>query len=384
MLKEKIRVERALERLASFQCRHYKKVIVVALITTVVLGYGMTTLRFQGDFSKEMPQDLPPIALEDRVSSTLGGGETLVVVVGLNEETGAKDIPRDIRDPKIIASVIELHKRLEAEPLIEGVQSVAPVFQRGVPDDLEGVKQVLASVPGSENYFNRDFRITVIYAFTSAGLDAEKLEEIEHMIQNDVEAITKPAGVDYKITGEAPLIVEVVRLLQRDMTFTSLVAALIIFGLLVVLERAFTRGFLVFLPLIFAIIWTYGTMGFLSIPISVSTVVIGAVILGLGVEYGIFMVSRYYEERKEQNKDRSAALITAVSTIGGATFGSATTTIAAFLALTLSIMPLIQNLGKTLALGITLCWIASVAVNPCFILFEEEWREGGLETCELR
>jgi len=211
MLKEKIRVERALERLASFQCRHYKKVIVVALITTVVLGYGMTTLRFHGDFSKEMPQDLPPIALEDRVSSTLGGGETLVVVVDLNEETGAKDIPRDIRDPKIIASIVELHKRLEAEPLIEGVQSVAPVFQDGVPDDLEGVKQVLASVPGSENYFNRDFRITVIYAFTSAGLDAEKLEEIEHLIQTNVDAITKPAGVDYKITGVAPLIVEVVR-----------------------------------------------------------------------------------------------------------------------------------------------------------------------------
>ena len=167
------------------------------------------------------------------------------------------------------------------------------------------------------------------------------------------------------------------------MTFTSLVAALIIFGLLVVLEQAFIRGFLVFLPLIFAIIWTYGTMGFLGIPISVSTVVIGAVILGLGVEYGIFMVSRYYEERRGQNKDRSAALITAVSTIGGATFGSATTTIAAFLALTLSIMPLIQNLGKTLALGITLCWIAAVAVNPCFILFEEEWREGGSEKCEL-
>jgi len=210
-LKEKISVERALERLASFQCQHYKKVIVVALILTVILGYGMTTLRFQGDFSKEMPQDLPPIALEDRISSTFGGGETLVVVVDLNEETGAKDIPSDIRDPKIIASVVELHERLEAEPLIERVQSVAPVFQQGIPDDIEGVKHVLASVPGAGNYFNRDFRITVIYAFTSAGLDAEKLEEIERIIQNDVEAITKPAGVDYKITGVAPLIVEVVR-----------------------------------------------------------------------------------------------------------------------------------------------------------------------------
>ncbi|MDI6810544.1 MAG: efflux RND transporter permease subunit [archaeon] len=303
--------------------------------------------------------------------------------MSLNEETGANDIPRDVRDPRIIASVVELHERLEAEPLIERVQSVAPVFQGGVPDDIEGVKHVLASVSGAESYFNRDFSIMVVYAFTTAGLDAEKVEEITDIIQNNVEAITTPAGVEYKITGVAPLIAEIVRLLQGDMVFTTLVAAIIIFGLLVMLERSISKGFLVFLPLIFAVIWTFGTMGFLDIPISVSTVVVGAVILGLGVEYGIFMVSRYYEERRDQSKDRNTALRNAVSNIGGSTFGSAATTTAAFLALTLSIMPLIQNLGKTLALGITLCWIAAAVVNPCFILLEEEWREGVLEKCEI-
>lgn len=382
-LKDKISVERALERLASFQCQHYKKVIVVALLITVFLGYGMLGLRFQGDFSKEMPRDLPAFALEDRVASKFGGAETLVIVVSLNEETGAKEIPRDIRDPRIIESVVELHDRLDAEPIIESVQSVAPVFQQGVPDDVEGVKNVLSAVPGAYGYFNRDFSIMVIYASATAGWDAEKVEEITEIIQNNVDAITMPAGVDYKITGVAPLIAEVVRLLQEDMRFTTLVAALIIFVLLVILEQALTKGFLVFIPLIFAVIWTFGTMGYLGIPISVSTVVIGAVVLGLGVEYGIFMVSRYFEERKDQGKDRNTALKNAVTNIGASTFGSAATTTAAFLALTLSIMPLIQNLGKTLALGIIFCWIAAAVVNPCFILFEEEWREGGLEKCEI-
>jgi len=61
----------------------------------------------------------------------------------------------------------------------------------------------------------------------------------------------------------------------------------------------------------------------------------------------------------------------AVSNIGASTFGSAATTTAAFLALTLSVMPMIQHLGQTLAMGIIFCWLAAAVVNPCFIVFEE-------------
>ena len=368
-LKEKISIERALTKLASFQYRYYKQIILAALIITVFLGYGATELHFQGNIAKEMPQDLPVFVLQDKIASKFRGEEFMIIAVCLDKETSAKNIPRDIRDPEIIASVVDLHERLEAEPSIEKVQSVAPVFRDGVPDDIDGVKEELASAPGAESFFNDDFSIMLVYASPIAGLSEEKIKEATAIIQNDVDAITKPAGVEYKITGIAPLIIELLRLMKEDMIFTTLIAAVIIFALLVVLERSFTKGFLVFLPLIFAIIWTLGTMGFLGIPISISTVMIGALIIGLGVEYGIFMVSRYYEERERYAPDESLKI--AVSNIGASTFGSAATTTAAFLALTISVMPMIQHLGQTLALGIIFCWVTAAVVNPCFIVFEE-------------
>ena len=368
-LKERIGIERALTKLASFQCRHYKKIIVASLIITVFLGYGVTDLHFQGNIEKEMPQDLPVFALQDKIASKFRGEEFIIIAVCLDKETSAKNIPRDIRDPKIIASVVELHERLEAEPSIEKVQSVAPFFRQDVPDDLEGVKKRLSSVPGAESFFNDDFSIMLVYASTAGGLSEEKVKEAMDILQNDIDAITKPAGVAYRVTGAAPIIFVIVRLMREDMVFTTLVAAVIIFGLLALLERSLTKGFLVFLPLIFAIIWTFGTMGFLGIAISISTVMIGAVIIGLGVEYGIFMLSRYYEERERHASPE--ALKIAVSNIGASTFGSAATTTVAFFALTLSEMPVIQHLGQALALGIIFCWVAAAVVNPCFIVFEE-------------
>jgi len=370
MLKGKIGIESALTKLAAFQCRYYKHIILAAVILTLFFGYGATNLHFQGNIEKEMPQDLPVFVLQDKIASKFRGEEYVIIAVCLNEETGAKDIPYDVRDPRVIKSVIELHKRLESEPSIEKVQSVAPFFSRGVPDDIEGVKRVLAAVPGAESFFNDDYSIMLVYASPIAGLSEDKVKETTELIRRDIEAITKPAGVEYKITGIAPLIIELLRLMREDMVFTTAVAAIIIFGLLVVLERSFAKGFLVFLPLIMALTWTFGLMGLLEIPVSISTVAIGAIILGLGVEYGIFMVSRYYEERNHGSTTRDALRI-AVSNIGASTFGSAATTSAAFLALTLSVMPMVQHLGQTLAMGIIFCWLAAAVVNPCFIVFEE-------------
>jgi len=369
-LKDKISVERALEHLAAVQYRHYKRIIVAVLLITAFMGYGMTLLQFQGDLTKEMPQDLPVYELANKLSSKFTGQEFLVIALTFDDETSTKGIPRDMRDPRVIKSVLELHERLVADPSIEGVRSIAPVFQAwGVPEDIAGVKEVIVATPGAEQFFNRDYSVMLIYADTAVGTDEEKVSEITDKIQQDVEAITRPAGVDYKITGIAPIIVKIVELLKGDIVITTLTAGLVIFMLLVLLERSFSRGFIVFLPLIFTVVWTFGTLGFLGISISVTTGVIGAILLGLGVEYGIFMVSRYYEERERYEPVESITI--AVSNIGASTFGSGLTTAAAFFALTLSVMPMIQHLGQTLALGIAFCWLAATVVNPCIILFEE-------------
>ncbi len=372
-LKGKISLEGALTKLAGFQCRYYRQIIVVSLIITLFLGYGVTGLRFQGNLRKEMPEDLPVYVLQDKVASKFRGEEFLVIAVCLNRDTGARDVVSDIRDPRVIKSLVELQKRLENESSVVGdVQSVAMFFRHSdVPSNIERVERVLDSIPGSERFFNRDHSITLVQVPISAGLSEDKVTEITNIIQKDVDAITRPPGVEYKITGMAPLIIELLRLMREDMVLTTLVAAAIIFGLLVLLERSLVKGILVFIPLIFALTWTFGTMGFLNIPVAISTVVVGAILLGLGVEYGIFMVSRYYEERKKRGREEEEALKIAVSNIGASTFGSAATTTAAFLTLTLSVMPMVQHLGQTLALGIVFCWLAAVVVNPCFIVFED-------------
>ena len=61
----------------------------------------------------------------------------------------------------------------------------------------------------------------------------------------------------------------------------------------------------------------------------------------------------------------------AVAGVGSAITSSASTTMIGFLALTLTILPIIQILGITLALSIFFSMIATLIVGPAFMIAEE-------------
>ena len=95
-------------------------------------------------------------------------------------------------------------------------------------------------------------------------------------------------------------------------------------------------------------------------------------ILGLGVEYGVFVLTRYNEER-DKNISQLDSMKTTVHAIGTAVIGSGLTTIVGFGVLSFASIPMMQHLGETLALGIAFCLLAALFVNPVFIVLEENY-----------
>jgi len=364
----RIGMEQMLSKLARIQYKYHKIIAVIAIILTLFLASGLMEVQFQGDITKEMPEDLPVFALSEKISDTFRGQETIFVVVCLNKSA---DSVEDLRDPRVLSAVAELQERLKREPSVDAVESVVSFV--GIPRDYEEAKRIISANPLAKRFFNREYSVMLVSVKLTSGLAEEQVRKTMDMIQQNLDAVSKPPGVDFRITGTAPLVETLLRLMREDMLRTTLFTLLVLFFLLSLLQRSFLRGFFVFMPLLFALTWTFGTMGLLRIPISVSTAGIGAMIAGLGVEYGIFMVSRYYEEKSRQDSEN--AFVTAVASIGHSTLGSAATTAAGFLALLLSFMPLVQRLGLTLALGIIYCWIAAVVVNPCFVIWEDRWSE---------
>jgi len=86
-------------------------------------------------------------------------------------------------------------------------------------------------------------------------------------------------------------------------------------------------GWLMILPMLYATILTYGYMGFMNIGISVNTIPVIAVGVGVGIDYAVYIMDRIREEYEELH-DLREAVLRALSTTGLAVGFTAATLIA--------------------------------------------------------
>lgn len=365
-------LQKTLIRLAEIQIKHAKLLAVLFICLTLILGFGLKDLTINSDFRKEMPNDLPIFALNDRIAAKFGGADTVIIAAQIDDSVDAKSVVRDIRDPRVIQSLIFLDEEIRNEASVTGVSSAATFFRGDPQATPEEITRALMNNSAANAYFSKNYKMTLMFITADIGSGEEQMQQFDKLIQRRIDYTPKPPGVKFGITGGPILRMTIFDLLKSDAIFTLMVSAILILILLFVMEGSYSQGLLVFAPLSIGLIWTMGTLGWLGIPLSIATVGLSSMLLGLGVEYGVFVLSRYNEERAKKNTQLDS-MKTTVFSIGTAVIGSGLTTIVGFGVLGFASIPLMQHLGETLALGIAFCLLAALLVNPVFILLEENY-----------
>ncbi len=362
MLKQ---LQKSLEKIAEFEIKHFYLVLTLVLLFTSFCAIGMTRLEFQSDLDKMNPQDLPVIKTSDKIESKFSSAEPIVVMIELSDCNGACTI-NDIRDPEVIKFISRLKENLAKESEVQGVYSAEMLFPFGVPDDKGQVIQTINAVPQASDFFNDAYTFTIVNIQTDLGSDEAKIREFNDRIQEIIELSSKPGGVDVVVTGTPPLMAVMFNLLIQDSFWTLVYASIFIFVLILLIQRSFSKSIITMAPLLFGLCWTIGIVGWLNIPVTIATAGMSAIILGLGVEYAVFLYSRYQEERLNLSVEDS--IKKALSTTGASTLSSGLTTIIGFYVLSFSIFPVLADLGKVLAMGIAFAISSTIIILPLAII----------------
>lgn len=365
-------LEIKLKQLAEFQQKHTKLLAGIIILLTITLGIGLKDLSINSDVRNEMPLEMPIFKINDRISDNFGGRDTVIIAVMMDESVDSDRAIRDIRDPRVIQSLIFLEDALLDKESVTSVSSPASLFRGREDVAPDEISSAMKNNPYVSGYFSKNYKTALMYISADIGSGEDKVRKFNAIVQEQIDYTPKSPGVVFRVTGAPNMRITIFELLRRDAAVTLAVSASIILLLLFVMQRSYTKGLLIFIPLSFGLIWTMGTLGWLGIPLSVATVSLSSMILGLGVEYGVFMVTRYGEERaKKENQLES--LKTTVHGIGSAIIGSGMTTMVGFGALSFATVPMIQRLGQTLALGIAFCLLAALFATPVMLLLEEEY-----------
>lgn len=328
-------------RLAASMARHRGVVILVWLVVTLAaapLAISLTkALSGAGWDAKGSTAE--KVRLELRKDFPALGAENPVVVVQQSKPFA--------QDP---TAINELVKSLAEGPHVTGV--VNPL-----------------SMPAEAGMVSQDGKTALIPVAQEINDEAER-PEFAGELGSYVRSLTIADGVTANVTGEWPVWSDFNKMNESALHKAELLSGL---PTLIMLFIAFGALIAAGIPLILAIAGI--AVGFASLhmiswisPMSVWSMNFSMMIgLAVGIDYSLFIVSRYREER-EEGKDAITAIEGALSTSGKAVFLSALTVILSLAAVFLVPVMVFQTMALGMILSVIAVALAALTLLPAVLI----------------
>ena len=360
-------------------------VIIVTALLSLPMLYGMSTLEVgfdtQGQFddSLEVVQDFLMIAeefqssptplyvvLEGEILSPQGFEAYNIAIATLQETDGVSGVPTGLWD------TLDTSRASNGE--LDGL--MANLSSNG--EGYQSLKTYLLNDSTGRNITDSllysDGQQTIL-SFQASTLDWKDTVDFETGLSNALEESASSANGSYsmELSGRALILAQIsADVAVSAVTSTAIVAGTILIVLIIIqfirtndIIQSVQRGVVTWIPLIMVVLWVYGIMGLAGYQLNSQTVTIGALALGLGVDYAVHYVIRL-EEEAEMHPEKDIAEWTSktTATTGRAMFGAALSTAGGFAILNFSGLLPLRLFGQVFIVAISLAMISSVTLLP--------------------
>ena len=326
-------------KIGKFIAKHKYLILVISLILLVPSAIGYVKTRINYDILSYLPKTLETVDGQDVMVDEFGmGAFSMVVVEGMDN----KDI-------------LKLEEKMEAVDHVEEVLWYGDAMDISVPTDMlpSTLKDAL---------FNGDATLMIaLFDDTTSSDDT----------MNAVEELRSVVGKQCYISGMAGVVTDIKNLSIAEMPVYVAIAAVLSFLVLCLTMDSFFVPVLFLFSIGVGIVYNLGSNIFLG-EISYITQALTAVLqLGVTMDYSIFLLSRYEENKKKAN-DRETAMADAIAATFTSVAGSSVTTVAGFAALMFMTFALGRDLGIVMIKGVIIGVICCVTLLPALILIFEK------------
>jgi hydrophobe/amphiphile efflux-3 (HAE3) family protein len=364
-------VERGLGKLAPWVIKNPAIIIPLALVLTISGLISDSKIATETEETNFISQDVPALKNLMALGEIAGGVSSVNILIESS----------DITNPTVLAWMVQLEQRiaLEQSGFITDTASIADLVLQAtggvMPENSEQVKQILAHlpVPIKRNLINDD------YSAANLVIDIEQVElariqEVRNQLTGYI--VNPPGDVNVFLTGTPIIAIELFNALTKGRIQMTLIGVGLIFLVLFILFKFnLLRALLAVLPIGLILGWSSGIMYLFEIKYTPLTATLGALIMGIGVEFTILLMMRYYEERRK-GEGPEVAMTTAMTKIGRAIIASGLTVIGGFGALLIAKDFLIlRDFGIVTMINVFFALVSTLVVLPALIVWVDSRRE---------
>ncbi|MCA9707843.1 MAG: MMPL family transporter [Myxococcales bacterium] len=387
--------------------RHRHGVLVIALLLTLLSGWRASKLEIDSDLRTLMPAEHPVLTELRRVEQALGHLGALVIVV----EGGTSEARRALADavaaaladhPHVDAvehrvdtefvrdhalyylgddEVHELQARLDAWQH-HALCSRAPDLCLTAPDPqaparlealLRAQQDRLARRAGlRDDYDDPERGARLIFVFPSrpssdVEFDLAVTREVREALEQILARPGPWSGADLRpvVVGPYAAKADETLSLRRDIGRSGLVAALGVGAVLLLVFPSLRVLVALLVPLAVGVAWSLAAAELMLGRLGIMTSLVSTVIMGLGIDAGIHLMTRCRLERRTH--DAPEAIARAFGGLMRPLWVATGTTACAFAALATSDFAGFRELGLIATAGVVLCLVAMLTVFPALL-----------------
>ncbi|SFT79785.1 hypothetical protein SAMN02910340_02426 [Methanosarcina thermophila] len=377
-------IGRTLQKITNVTIKYNILVLGIACLLCFGGLYLDQSVPIETDVQTFVPQDMPALVNLRHMGDIMGGDDQLNLIIKV-KDTANPDVLKwiDRFSEHEVASNAHIYSATSIVPLVKERNGGV------IPDTSQEIKNIYSQIPEAQKnrymYGNNMLLLNFNIGNAVADIKMTGIEELTNIVKQDMQWMPAPPGTTVTITGNSVVFMEVLTALTSGRVAMTFFGLLLVFAGLLVVYRDWVKALVPVIPMVIVIGWSGGVMSYLNIDYTPMTATLGALILGVGSEYAILMMERYFEE-KDKGVSHIEAIQMASSKIGSAIVASGATTVFGFMALIASPFPMITDFGMVTVIDIVLALLATFVVFPPLMITLDTWRDRrkGLRTAEKR
>ena len=198
--------------------------------------------------------------------------------------------------------------------------------------------------------------------YGTLGVINTPLREVREILES---ARLRFPGVDLGLTGKPVLQADEMATSDRDM-FRAALLAVVLVGLVIMLVlRTARRPMLAMVAFACAAGWTYGAVGLMVGQLNLLSIVFMLVLIGVGMDFGVHVISRYAEFRRQRGPAGSIRGLYATVIRGNS--AAVLTSSATFFVAWFTDFQGLRELGVIAGVGLLLCFLSMSSVLPALL-----------------
>jgi len=364
-----------LDKIANFTVTKFKTIVAIFIIITLVAIIGIFKIKFQTNFATYLPKDSKIRQDIDFIDKNVGGTIPFILLIK------AKDKAHDFTHPESIKKIAEIQKHLltalnqfsNSFTIADYLREINKAFNNDNPKfyKLPKTKETITDYyeVGDSEVMDRviapDYMETRL-SFNSHWGSNEEAEKNNTFIMN---YLKKKLGKNFTFTrtGLSPLYLTMGDNLKSSQIKSFGFAFVIIFIMMLIITGNIKFGIISIIPNIFPIFLTLGIMGWLNIPLDISTIMIASVVIGIAVDDTIHFTVWF--KRNIKNKlNTSEAILKTFKDVGKPIVLTSVVLFLGFFILIFGSIKPTKSFGVLTAFSMLFALIGDIFIYPALLM----------------